>query len=337
MPYSAAGIITPMPIFVIVGHTEIPKLGEAIKAAYPEGQHFELPPSTWFVRHEYRSVADVASKIGISDGKLGAQAIVFTLGGWSGWARNELWEWMRALEYEIGAVERPHSVECNVCNLQARELGDDIWHARSKCRGCGSEVRHRLLVAALSHVEPFSYAKLIDGKEVLHFAPEPALFERLRSRARRYVTADYLRPGFDRKLDICSLDLVDNEFDTLIACDVLEHVADDRRAIREIRRVLRPGGTAILTVPQKDGAPTTFEDASVIDPQERLRLFGQEDHVRIYGADFVTRLEEVGFKVGQVGESNFTKRDVARFVLFPPVLSTHPLATNHRKVFFAQK
>ncbi|HUB97572.1 MAG TPA: GNAT family N-acetyltransferase, partial [Stellaceae bacterium] len=83
-------------IFVVVGHTQIVKLGEAIRAAYPGARHFELPPATWFVRHDDQSATDVATKIGIADGKLGAQAIVFSLGQWSGWGRNELWEWIGA-------------------------------------------------------------------------------------------------------------------------------------------------------------------------------------------------------------------------------------------------
>ena len=75
----------------------------------------------------------------------------------------------RLRHYVLGLI--PH-VECNVCNLRARELGDGIWHARTECWVCGSRVRHRLLVAAFNHIEPYSYAKLIDGKDILHFGAD---------------------------------------------------------------------------------------------------------------------------------------------------------------------
>ena len=81
----------------------------------------------------------------------------------------------------------------------------------------------------------------------------------------------------------------DGTFDTLIACDVLEHVGDDRAALRECRRVLRRRGTAILTVPQSDTLEATLEDASVTSEAARAEVYGQPDHLRNYGADFAGR------------------------------------------------
>jgi hypothetical protein len=114
-------------------------------------------------------------------------------------------------------------------------------------------------------------------------------------------------------------------------------VPDHMQGMREIQRVLAPGGTAILTVPQQDGLEKTWGDPAITDPKERQRLFGQDDHVRIFGNDVPDLLQSVGFNVRVITEKDFPTDIVRKHVLFPPVLSTRPLATNHRKVFFAQK
>ncbi len=131
--------------------------------------------------------------------------------------------------------------------------------------------------------------------------------------------------------------LGENSFDTVIACDVLEHVPDDLKAMRELQRILSPDGVAVLTVPQADDLTVKVElppDASAAD---RLRLAGQEDHQCIYGEDFAGLLQQVGFHVTPVDESSFRTSFVKRHCLRPPVYSSHPLATNHRKVYFARK
>ena len=125
--------------------------------------------------------------------------------------------------------------------------------------------------------------------------------------------------------------------DSLIACDVLEHVPDDTQALQEIHRVLAEHGWVILTVPQKDGLETKYENPTITDPEERKRIFGQEDHLRIYGNDFNLFLEKHGFTVTVINEKSFDSEMVQKHVLFPPVLSKHPLATNYRSVYFGQK
>ena len=132
-------------------------------------------------------------------------------------------------------------------------------------------------------------------------------------------------------------EIEDKSFDCLVACDVLEHVYNLKNGISEIHRVLTDGGYCILTVPQKDHLDKTFEDLTITDPKEREKLFGQDDHMRIFGDDFVDMLQEGGFKVSVVDENSFDKALVDKFVLFPPVLSANPLATNYRKVFFGKK
>jgi SAM-dependent methyltransferase len=230
----------------------------------------------------------------------------------------------------------PQLVECNICGYKGRHFLNNKWQRYVICPSCESDIRHRLLLAAISHNE---WAKnIIHGKHVLHFAAEPMLEKRFRNYAASYLTADLFRKGFDLKLDISDMSSVENgKFDLLIACDVLEHVKDHIKAMHEIYRVLSNRGYAILTVPQKDNLKTTFEDPTIIDSDERERIFGQSDHWRIYGDDFSSMLEEVGFKVTIVSQLNFTKRLVEKHVLSPSIQSKHPLATNYRKVFFAYK
>ncbi|NDC38836.1 MAG: class I SAM-dependent methyltransferase, partial [Proteobacteria bacterium] len=117
---------------------------------------------------------------------------------------------------------------------------------------------------------------LLAGKNILHFAPEHQLCERIKKASKVYVSADYDRGDCDLKLDMSSMPSVpDSSYDVTIACDVLEHVPDDLAAMKELHRILRPGGIAILSIHQMDPPATTDADPSVIDPVERERRFGQ--------------------------------------------------------------
>jgi SAM-dependent methyltransferase len=110
--------------------------------------------------------------------------------------------------------------------------------------------------------------------------------------------------------------LDDNRFDLVFCNHVLEHIPDDRKAMIEIYRVLKPGGTAILQIPLDASRQTTFEDPSVTDPAERARLFGQYDHVRVYGMDFFDRLRETGFRVQAIPVSKlFSPDEIKRYAL----------------------
>lgn len=110
-------------------------------------------------------------------------------------------------------------------------------------------------------------------------------------------------------VDVTDIEQPDAAFDLVWCSHVLEHVEEDRRAMREFRRVLARGGRAVIGVPIT--VETTFEDPAVVDPADRLRLFGQEDHVRRYGMDVVERLAEAGFRVEVVRPSDLASPEEA--------------------------
>jgi SAM-dependent methyltransferase len=140
-------------------------------------------------------------------------------------------------------------------------------------------------------------------KHMLHVAPEPCFEKPLRRKlGSGYVSADISRQAMVR-MDITNIQYSNETFDVIYCSHVLEHVKDDKRAIRELYRVMKSDGWALLLVPIT--GDKTFEDPSVTDPEERSRLFGQEDHVRRYGSDYVERLIEGGFKVRVVNPFDF--------------------------------
>jgi|SRR5271157_1332319 len=229
-------------------------------------------------------------------------------------------------------------VQCNICGWEGHHFLSDSWHERIKCPRCGSDIRHRLFFAALQNIENLSFDRLIYNKVILHFAPEDNISPIIRKKSAYYVTADYLQQRYDLKLDISDmLEIKDESFDIIIAFDVLEHVLDYHKALEEIHRVLSSKGFGILTVPQKDNLLVTYEDPSIVTPDGRKEHFGQSDHLRIFGDDFSRTVMNKGFSVTAVDDSMFPDDMKRKNVLFPPVGSKHPLATNHRKVFFCQK
>lgn len=253
------------------------------------------------------------------------------------WTELTSWTMKKSLLWRL----RGNEVACNICNWHGRALADDQWHPGTVCPNCGSQVRHRLLVAILNgqgnHPE-LTEARLFHGKDVLHFAPERQLRKRIKMTSKKHVTADYDRGDCDLKLDMSSMPSVENSsYDVVIACDVLEHVPDDLAAMSELHRILRPRGVAILSVPQMDPPTVTDEDPLVITEAEREKRFGQKDHVRMYGDDFITRLGSTGFKVDVITDANFKTEVVSHLVLRPPIRSSNPLATNERRIYFCRK
>ncbi len=173
--------------------------------------------------------------------------------------------------------------------------------------------RHRLLWLYLENETDFFTAQ----KKVLHFAPEQAFYKRFRKQQNLdYTTTDLYSPLADVKADICNLPFEDNSYDLILCNHVLEHIPDDTKAMQELYRVMKPGGMGIFQIPQDLNRETTFEDNSITDPKERAMIFGQYDHVRVYGKDYFDKLRSIGFRVV---EEDYTKKiapqDVERFCL----------------------
>ncbi len=176
------------------------------------------------------------------------------------------------------------------------------------CPGCGSHERHRALWLYLA--KRMSLGD--EAMSLLHFAPEYALRGRMEAMAGlRYVTADLDPEGVDMQLDITAMPFDDGAFDAILCSHVLEHVPDDRAAMSELRRVLRPGGWALVLVPLDLARDKTHEDFSVTAPEDRVREFGQDDHVRMYALDIVQRLEGPGSTWSRTGSWRSWARSAA--------------------------
>jgi predicted SAM-dependent methyltransferase len=149
-----------------------------------------------------------------------------------------------------------------------------------------------------------------DFKRMLHVAPEACFENKLKKKLfGDYISIDLYKPTVMFKMDVTNLIFPNESFDVIYCSHVLEHVLDDRLAMREFCRVLKPQGWAILLVPVLIDNANTFEAPSVTDPAERARLFGQFDHVRYYGRDYVNRLEDAGFNVKVVKATDFLSID----------------------------
>jgi SAM-dependent methyltransferase len=162
------------------------------------------------------------------------------------------------------------------------------WDAR--CLGCGSRERHRLTHLWIAE----GGGNKLAGKRILHFAPEKITMRQMRGNA-LYETADLHQPGVTHKVDITSVALPDASYDVVMAHHVLEHIDDDRQAMRELFRLLKPGGFAILSVPINTSRRDTYENPAITDPADRVAHFSAPDHKRYYGLDFTDRLGAVGF------------------------------------------
>lgn len=183
---------------------------------------------------------------------------------------------------------------CNVCGSD-KGFKTGVGRKLEVCKECSSKGRHRLLAHFLEHETPLFTDKL----DVLHFGPNPGLISRLQKLENlNYATADILDERADHVLDITAIDLPDESWDYVIVYHVLEHIVDDKKAMRELFRILRPGGKVILQVPLWPGRTEIYEDPAITDWKERKRHFGQGNHVRKYAAKGLQeRLEATGFEV----------------------------------------
>ena len=186
----------------------------------------------------------------------------------------------------------------------------------SVCPRCGAHERHRMLWLYLARERP---ELLAGARSLLHFAPEPGIRRRLAAaRGLEYVTTDLEDPSVTVRADITALPFPDARFYALLCSHVLEHIPDDRRAMSELARVLRPGGWAIVLVPLDAQRAETLEDDAIDSSERRRAAYWQADHVRLYGRDFADRLREAGFEVTvDPFVARLDPEAVARYGLFP--------------------
>ncbi|MEI9922134.1 MAG: class I SAM-dependent methyltransferase [Bacteroidota bacterium] len=229
----------------------------------------------------------------------------------------------------VGWFYSGNKVECPVCQHHYREFlpyGRINPRPNALCPSCLSLERHRLIWLYLKEKTNFFSAKL----DVLHIAPEHCFMKPFEEQhGDRYITADIESPLAKVKMDIHEMPFGEGKFDVVLCNHVLEHVTDDIKAMSEIRRVLKPGGWAIMQIPFFAPVPdVTFEDASITDKREREKIFGQDDHMRKYGKDYARRIERAGLKavedrfVFELGEEKVKRFGLARSeVIFKGVKS----------------
>ena len=171
--------------------------------------------------------------------------------------------------------------------------------------------RHRLLWLYLINETVLFERKV----KLLHFAPEQAFYTRFKKLNNiQYDSIDINSPLAKIKADICDLPIKDNTYDFILCNHVLEHVLDDNKAMSELYRVLKKGGTGIFQVPIDMNRKKTFQDDSITDKLERNKIFGQYDHVRVYGKDYFNKLENAGFKVQQIDYSKeFSDEEILKY------------------------
>lgn len=218
----------------------------------------------------------------------------------------------------VGLFYSGNAVTCPICNHSYRKFlpyGRIDPRPNALCPSCLSLERHRLILLYLKEKTSF-FTKQLD---VLHIAPEPCFIDLFdKQHGDRYITADIESPLAKVKMDIHAIPFPDNHFDAVLCNHVLEHVRDDIKAMSEIRRVLKPGGWAILQIPFIDPVPdVTFEDNTITDPRERELVFGQDDHVRKYGHDYPQRIERSGLKCT---EDHFAESQPAKYGLSSEII-----------------
>ncbi len=218
------------------------------------------------------------------------------------------------------------SIDCSICGNREKEYlplsdfyrenmekygykyfyqGEMTAHQTYQCSVCGASDRERLYAYWLKQ----KLEKQV-GLKMIHFAPEHTLSNWIKQNYKfKYETADLMMEGVDHKVDMLDMPFEDTSFDAFICSHVLEHVDDDKKAVSELYRILKPNGWGILMAPVCTAITHTQEDKSHTTEEERWRYYGQNDHVRLYSHDgFVEAISSSGFKVYQLGIEHFGKQ-----------------------------
>jgi SAM-dependent methyltransferase len=187
-------------------------------------------------------------------------------------------------------------VTCPICERDFKRfipLNPDKEHTNHICPRCGSAQRQRLLWLYLTA----ECRILSDSIYFLHFSPRPCLVNKLKTvPGLTYITSDPHEKSMDRQFDLTNVKDESEIFDLIVCYHILEHIPDDRKAMQEVYRLLKPAGIALFQVPYWED--DTYEDPDIQTPDDRRKAFGQQDHVRVYGfQDFINRLSQTGFQV----------------------------------------
>ena len=207
------------------------------------------------------------------------------------------WYWrIRVTGAYIAARFRPlprlTDRRCNICGYDGPfGPGGKGTRNEARCPRCRSVERDRLFKLWLDKEQ-----QSLVQKDVLHFAPEHSLASLVRPLARRYRSADIAPGRADLVLNIERLALEPDSVEAVICAHVLEHV-DDGKALRELFRILRPGGLVVISVPIIEGWSVSYENPAIVTAGERALHFGQWDHVRYYGTDLRDRISSAGFSL----------------------------------------
>jgi SAM-dependent methyltransferase len=227
-------------------------------------------------------------------------------------------------------------VFCPVCEMEFRSFAP--WYGKSitenaRCPNCESMERQRLLWLYLQEKIDFINEQ---KKKLLHFAPERCFFDYFSNLPFLDYTPCDINPdkyeinyqGKLTKADITNLPFSDHCFDVILCYHILEHIPDDKKAMSELYRVMKKGGWGIFQVPVDYTRVETYEDFSITTPEEKERVFGQEDHVRLYGRDYPKKLENAGFTV---------KEDTYAAELSPELALKYGIKQDERIYFCSKK
>ena len=211
----------------------------------------------------------------------------------------------KKLLHNLLGIYKGNNVKCCICGAEYKKFASygNVKRANAKCLNCNSLERHRLVWKYLN--DKTDLLSDNNQKKLLHFAPENLFFKMfIKQKNIEYYPCDLYPEKFDyqidvkvNKADITNIPFDDNSFDVILCNHVLEHIPDDRLAMRELNRVMKKDGWAILQVPIDYNREKTYEDFSITHPKQKKKAFGHKDHVRWYGRDYKDRLAQSGFKV----------------------------------------
>ena len=220
----------------------------------------------------------------------------------------------------LGVIYAGKGRKCPICGCERRKFlpyGYGKVREDALCPKCLSLERHRLLWHYLMNNDK-ERERFQSLPTILHIAPEVCLmkeFKRMyKSAPFSYITADLESPLADMHFDVQSIPMKDNNVDIIICNHLLEHVESDHKALTELYRIMRKGGMGVMLAPIDYSRDNTFEDDTITDPKQRAEVFGQYDHRRIYGKDYLSRLAAAGFEAEEIDyAAEFSVSDRTKF------------------------